>query len=169
MSVYLEYNYSKKIGLPSYSSHQFAVSVRSEVTNPEDIIPETQRVYSLLQSSVDSQIKNTGFLPDQKSNANSNGGNITQFPGNDRQGAVQDSHGASSWSCSPKQRDLILKIIDENQLPAGTEDAIAVELHGKPMVGLTKLEASGVVSEFINRYRRRRNGDTSIQHGRNGQ
>ncbi len=28
MSVILELNYTKKIGLPGYSSHQFAVTIR---------------------------------------------------------------------------------------------------------------------------------------------
>jgi len=172
MAIHLEFNYGKKLGLPGYSSHNFNVSVRSEVSNPEDILPETRRVYSILQGSVDSQIQNAGFIPGE-ANQNSaqeprqsqNEGNVTRFPGNARQGAPEAVQDTTNWKCSPKQTDLILKIMEENQLPAGCADKMAQELHGKQMSELTKLEASGVVSEFISRYRRRRNSNASQQNG----
>lgn len=171
MAIHLEFNYGKKLGLPGYSSHNFNVSVRSEVSNPEDILPETQRVYSILQGSVDSQIRNVGFIPgdhvqntQQEPQHTQNTGNVNKFPGNEPQGPAGSVQGASAWKCSPKQTDLILKIMEENQLPVGWADNVAKELHGKSMSGLTKLEASGVVSEFISRFRRRR-GNANQQNG----
>jgi hypothetical protein len=176
MSVHLEFNYGKKLGLPGYSSHNFTVSVRSEVSKPEDIMLETQRVYSILQESVDSQIIRTGFVPGQNGQNTNQGqanpvseGNVPRFPGNDRQSPSQGHQDASSWKCSPKQAELILKILAENQLTQGYADKMANELHGKPMSALTKLEASGVVSEFISRYRRSRNVATNSKHGGAGQ
>ena len=172
MAIHLEFNYGKKLGLPGYSSHNFNVSVRSEVSNPEDILPETRRVYSILQGSVDSQIQNTGFIPGEAGNNSAqetqqphNTGNVTRFPGNEPQGATGASQDTSAWKCSPKQTALILKIMEENQLPEGWADKMAQELHGKQMSSLTKLEASGVVSEFLSRYRRGRNSNANQQNG----
>ena len=31
--ITLECNYSKKLGLPGYSSHQFAITLRTEITD----------------------------------------------------------------------------------------------------------------------------------------
>jgi len=33
MAATIECNYAKKIGLPGYSSHQYSVSIRTEVTD----------------------------------------------------------------------------------------------------------------------------------------
>lgn len=157
MAIVLEFNYGKKLGLPGYSSHNFTVSVSAEVQNPEDILPETQRVYSLLQQSVDSQIIQSGYVPGDRTIHTQTQGSKGGDPPSNAPKATNAPLDPSNWKCSPKQTALILGIIDENQLPAETADAIAVELHAKPMSGLTKLEASGVVSEFLARYRRNRN------------
>ena len=63
MAVMLEANYSKKLGLPEYSSHQFSVSIRSELSDLQQVPEESARLYDLLQTSVDNQIRNPGFLP----------------------------------------------------------------------------------------------------------
>jgi hypothetical protein len=172
MAIQLTFEYGKRLGLPSYSSHTFGVTAKAEVNDPSQIAQEAARMYQVLQGSVDSQIVNAGFIPgDQSQDTHRHGpqspntDNVAKFPGNGRQSAPQALQDTSQWMCSPKQKELILKITDENELPAGHADAIAVELHGKPMSGLTKLEASGVVSEFLARYRRRRNGTDNTQHG----
>ena len=63
MAILLEFNYGKKLGLPGYSSHNFGVSMKAEVNDPEAIPAEAERVYGILQESVDSQIVNPGFVP----------------------------------------------------------------------------------------------------------
>ena len=63
MAVKLIANYSKRLGLPGYSSHQFSVSVETELVATDDVAGESRRLYELLQSSVDQQIKTTGFVP----------------------------------------------------------------------------------------------------------
>tara|TARA_Y100000588_G_scaffold331046_1_gene368360 strand:+ start:334 stop:489 length:156 start_codon:yes stop_codon:yes gene_type:complete len=35
MAILLEFNYGKKLGLPGYSSHNFGVSMKAEVNDPE--------------------------------------------------------------------------------------------------------------------------------------
>ncbi|MGL5018212.1 MAG: hypothetical protein ACRDBP_08780, partial [Luteolibacter sp.] len=63
MAIKLIANYSKRLGLPGYSSHQFSVSVETELNAAGDIAAESERLYQLLQSNVDEQILHTGFVP----------------------------------------------------------------------------------------------------------
>ena len=63
MAIKLIANYSKRLGLPGYSSHQFSVSVETELNAAGDITAESERLYQLLQSNVDEQILHTGFVP----------------------------------------------------------------------------------------------------------
>ena len=63
MAIKLIANYSKRLGLPGYSSHQFSVSVETELVATDDVAAESQRLYQLLQTNVDEQIIQTGFVP----------------------------------------------------------------------------------------------------------
>ena len=67
MAIILEAAYSKKLGLPNYSSHSYVVSIRTELSDLAQVEAESARLYALLQRSVDSQIKQVGFLPDATS------------------------------------------------------------------------------------------------------
>ena len=51
--ITLEANYSKKIGLPGYSSHQFSVTLKSELSDIAQAEKESARLYEVLQHSVD--------------------------------------------------------------------------------------------------------------------
>ncbi len=67
--ITIEANYSKKIGLPGYSSHQFSVTLKSELSDVSKVEQESARLYDILQSSVDQNIQQVGFLPSEpKSN-----------------------------------------------------------------------------------------------------
>ena len=65
MAILLEFKYDKRLGLPGYSSHDFGVSMRTEVNNVDQIKEESERAYRLLQQSVDSQLSNPGFIPSE--------------------------------------------------------------------------------------------------------
>lgn len=65
MALKLIANYSKRLGLPGYSSHQFSVCVETEISNIDDVAGESSRLYDTLQRSVDEEIQRTGFIPDQ--------------------------------------------------------------------------------------------------------
>jgi hypothetical protein len=124
MALKLIANYSKRLGLPGYSSHQFSVCVETEISNIDDVAGESSRLYQRLQKSVDEEIQHTGFVPDQsygiseqasagtfKSNgASSNGSN-----GHHSNGANGHSS-ADVWKCSDKQRELILKLVEKHDL-----------------------------------------------------
>ena len=54
MAIKLIANYSKRLGLPGYSSHQFEVSIETEITHTSELASETERLYGSLQAAVDS-------------------------------------------------------------------------------------------------------------------
>src|SRR5438045_3467535 len=98
MAIHLEANYSKMLGLPGCSSHQYSVTIKTEVTDPNQVQAESSRLYELLQSCVDREIQKTGFLPEG------------HHPGIAGNGGVQANSRSESWACSPKQQALILDI-----------------------------------------------------------
>jgi hypothetical protein len=138
--ITLEANYSKKIGLPGYSSHQFSITLKSELTDVSQVEQESARLYDVLQNSVDSNIQQVGFLPTEaKPNGNGNG--------NGHQRAVRPAE--EPWKCSDKQRELILKVITENKLDKNNVEQLAQDRFGKGVKELNKLEASGLIEELF--------------------
>jgi hypothetical protein len=165
MAVKLIANYSKRLGLPGYSSHQFSVSVETELVKVDDVAAESRRLYELLQSNVDGQIQTTGFVPpadygmDEPDNSpgHTNGRNGTNGSG---------PLNGGRWKCSDKQKDLILKLVDEHQLDKQEVEELALERFGKGVRSLGKLEASGLIDELIDAHGGR-NGGASRRPRRN--
>ena len=137
--ITLEANYSKKIGLPGYSSHQFSVTLKSELTDVSQAQAESARLYAVLQSSVDHNIQQVGYLPNANGNGNGNG------HGNGHTPPVE----TDAWKCSDKQRDLIRKITDEHKLDKARVEQLALDRFGKGVKALNKLEASGLIDELL--------------------
>jgi len=138
--ITLEANYSKKLGLPGYSSHQFSVSLKVEIADVSQVQAESARLYRLLQDGVDTSIKETGYLP-QNGHSNGNG----HGHGNNR-GASYDK---DAWGCSDKQKELLLKIITEHKLEKAKVEALSQDRFGKGVKALNKLEASGLIEELL--------------------
>ena len=130
--ITLEANYSKKLGLPGYSSHQFSVSLKTELADVTQVQAESTRLYALLQQSVDSHIQQIGYLPG--TNVNGNG---------------QPKPDSDKWVCSDKQKELILKITVEHKLEKIKVDQLAQDRFGKGVKSLNKLEASGLIEELL--------------------
>lgn len=149
MAIKLIANYSKRLGLPGYSSHQFSVSVEAELVTTDNIALEAERLYERLQSTVDQQMLNTGFVPpadygmDPPTEKRSTPNNITN---------VAQWQRDSAWKCSDKQKDLILKLVDEHNLAKVDIEALAVERFGKGVRLLNKVEASGMIDELLDTY-----------------
>ena len=143
MSLQLEGNYSKKVGLPGYSSHQFSLTLKTEITDINQVAAESDRLYKLLQQGVDTSIKEIGYLPEPK-NGNGNGN------GHSHPRTSQPQ--AERWQCSPKQQELIVKIVEENQLDKGEVEKLAQDRFGKGVKQLNKLEASGLIEELFEKY-----------------
>ena len=62
MAIQLEANFSKKLGLRGYSSHQYSVTIRIELGDIKQVESKSSRLYALLQGCVDRDIQETGFL-----------------------------------------------------------------------------------------------------------
>ena len=139
--ITLECNYSKKLGLPGYSSHQFSITLKTEISDLAQIQPESARLYKLLQEGVDTSIKETGYLPAPNGNGKGNG----QGQGNGNSQAGDNG----AWSCSPKQQSLILKITQEHNLDKNEVETLAQDRFGKGVKTLNKLEASGLIEELL--------------------
>jgi hypothetical protein len=183
MAIKLIANYSKRLGLPGYSSHQFSVSVETELVTTDDVAGESERLYHLLQSNVDEQIQTVGFVPPSTYGMDMPGettgtSHDPNTPANIR--THNTTNGANwqrgpAWKCSDKQRELILKLVEEHQLDKGGVEALAVERFGKGVRILNKIEASGLIDELLDTHgghnpdqggTRRRNG--SAYNGANG-
>jgi hypothetical protein len=140
MAVKLIANYAKRLGLPGYSSHQFSVSLETELADLGNAQGEATRLYGLLQDAVDREIQHTGFVPpDGYGLENGNGATNNGTNGN----------GNRHWSCSDKQKDLILKIVEEHGLDRNTVDELAHDRFGAGVKMLNKLQASGLIGELI--------------------
>ena len=182
MAIKLIANYSKRLGLPGYSSHQFSIEIETELVTTDDVAAESARIYELLQTNVDEQIRTIGFVPS---------GNYGMDPPDDSRhthatrgdnNPPPAANGANwqrgpAWKCSDKQRDLILKLVDEHQLDKADVEALAVERFAKGVRLLNKVEASGLIDELLDTHgggnsrqgAKRRNGSAyQGSHGNNG-
>jgi len=155
MAIKLVSNYAKRLGLPGYSSHQFSVSVETELTDLSQVPDEIARLYSQLQESVDREIQQTGFVPGhdygevtqvQSGNGNGNG---DQAPRPNQFRITNGSNGQEHWKCSDKQKQLILKLVMENNLDRDEVESLAVERFGVGVKQLNKLQASGLINELL--------------------
>ena len=145
MAIKLIANYSKRLGLPGYSSHQFSVSVETEIAGGGDVSVEAERLYHVLQSSVDEQILSTGFVPPADYGMEPAG---EPAPGRPADSAA-NWKSSPAWKCSARQRELILNLVEEHQLEKTAVEALAVERFGKGVRLLNKVEASGLIDELL--------------------
>jgi len=150
MAVKLVANYSKRLGLPGYSSHQFSVSVEAELSSTDNVTSEASRLYKTLQNAVDREMQSTGFVP---------GGEY----GSEEQPQIQQhaSHRAPvngtalnrPWKASDKQRDLVLKLVENTGIDMGVVETISEEMFGHgDLPDLNKIQMSGLIDELLARY-----------------
>ena len=169
MALILTSDYSKKLGLPGFSSHQFSVSIQTELTDLDRVPGEVARLYQLLQQAVDREIQQTGFVPadgygeTQRSlpatNGNGNGNkghhssNSHNGPSNGNGSSPRRSiapvNGNGAWQCSDKQRRLLTDLSRELQLSEEDLDERALRLFQRPARQLNKLSASGLITDLL--------------------
>lgn len=145
--IQIEASYSKKLGLPNFSSHAFMVSVRAEVRSLRQLQSESKRLYALLQSSVDDQVKGVGFLP------TGNYGLIADTPkpanGSTAQSAIRVAESGDAWRCSEKQRKFIELIAKRERFTHADLDGIAQTVCRAPVRELDKRQASKFIDELL--------------------
>ena len=134
MALFIELAYSKKLGLPGYSSHQCGVTLRTEITNLTELEATVGTLYGRLQAAVDAQIINPGHVPVETGpTRHSPTGNGAEAP----------------WRCSEKQRDLILKLVTDHDLDKAEVEALAQQRFGAGVRELNKLQASALIDEIL--------------------
>ncbi len=153
MAIKLSANYSKKLGLPQYSSHSFAASVEVELTDISQVEGEVQKLYQLLQQSVDQEIQHSGFVPAANDRPQSNG---QQRPHNSaRQHNSNGQHPQArpvgdAWNCTDGQKGFILRIVNENpSITKQVAEDLSRQLFGIGVTQLNKMQASQLIEELL--------------------
>ena len=156
MAVKLSANYSKKLGLPNYSSHSFSASVEVELTDLSQVETDVQKLYELLQHSVDQEIQNVGFVPSANTHTNGNGhasnnGNGRSYQVNNRQqnGNHHPRSNGDSWNCTDGQKGFILRIVNENNIPKEDAENLSQQLFGLGVKQLNKMQASQLIEDLL--------------------
>jgi hypothetical protein len=162
MAIIIETSYSKKLGLPAYSSHSYSITIRSEVADLSQVERESSKLYAILQGSVDREIQEVGFIPD----ANGHGSTArTPSPASQPNG--------DQWNCSDRQKELILRVVEENKLDKQEVEELAKEMFNTPVKVLNKMQASGLIEELLAKYTTKKsnggNGNGRRQYQRSGQ
>ena len=150
MAVKIIANYSKRLGLPGYSSHQFSVSVERELTSTDNVSAEASALYDTLQRAVDQEMQKTGFVPDTEY------GSADQAP---KAGTLKQTHPIAHeqipdkpWKASDKQRELVFKIVDNSGIEIEVVEAISDEMFGHgDLAELNKIQMSGLIDELLSR------------------
>ena len=151
MAVLLDITYSKKLGLPNYSSHSLGIGLKAEVANLDEVRGEVEKAYSLLQQSVDSQIVHSGFVSNE--DKGENGTDQVQKTQVKVNGNVCKTD-PDKWNCTVRQRGLIVSVIERNGLDFRVVDDLSQELHGRPMSDLGKSQVSEVIGQVLDRWGR---------------
>ncbi len=143
MAVVIEANYSKKIGLPSYSSHSYSLTVRTELSDMSQIEQENAKLYALLQDSVDREIQEAGFIPTENGSTSNQSNPVREHRnGNPSQ---------DEWKCSEKQQQLILKIVKDHHLDKKEVEQLALDRFQTSVRSLNRMQASGLIKELLER------------------
>lgn len=153
MAVKLSANYSKKIGLPNYSSHSFMASVEIELTDLSQVESECQRLYVLLQQSVDRELQQVGYLPEAHG-SNPHGsrhanGNTPRNGSSNGHHSTGRSMASDRWLCTDGQRGFILRLINEHQLDKQQVENLSLQLFNAGVKQLNKMQASQLIDELL--------------------
>ena len=155
MAVILQMTYQKKLGLPNYSSHSCAVSLTVEIPDVSVAAQESAKLYALLQTAVDNEIQEVGFMPDATTyGMNNRNGHSGNGNGN---GNGHHSNGhrqpppptGDRWNCTDGQKGFILRIISESNLNKQDVEEQALQLFGVGVKELYKMQASQLIEELL--------------------
>ena len=156
MAVILQMTYMKKLGLPNYSSHSCAVSLTVEIPDVSVAAQESSKLYALLQTAVDNEIQEVGFMPDsttygmnnRQPNGHAGNGNGHSGNGNHRT-AASASNNDDRWNCTDGQKGFILRIISESKLNKQDVEEQSLQLFGVGVKALDKMQASQLIEELL--------------------
>lgn len=161
MAIELQATYSKKLGLPNYSSHCYVVSLRTELTDLSQVEAESARLYTLLQQSVDKEVQEVGFLPDATTYGMDGGSPVpvNRLNGHTNGKAVSHAPVAASppkqdepdaaWNCSDKQRELVVKLGKQAKMQWEDVERIASLRFDQPVRSLDRKQVSVLIEALL--------------------
>jgi len=165
MAVILSMTYQKKLGLPNYSSHSCSVSLTVEIADVSVAAQESSRLYQLLQTAVDAEIEQVGYMPDASTygmrkdlGSNGNNGNESNGNGNGHQQQPQQNRNGDAWSCTDGQKQFILRIISDNNLNKDDVERMSFDLFGRGVKALDKMQASQLIEELLEKHGKKNQG-----------
>ena len=162
MAVKIIANYSKRLGLPGYSSHQFSVSVEKELASSDNVSTEAATLYHTLQKAVDQEMQNTGFVPDTDYGSADQAAKLATLK--QTPAIADDLTQDRPWKASDKQRDLVFKIVDNSGIEIEVVEAISDEMFGHgDLAELNKIQMSGLIDELLSRYGKRERRENAQQ------
>jgi hypothetical protein len=152
MAIHLEATYAKKLGLPNFSSHQYAVTLRVELADISQVEAESAKLYRLLQDAVDREIVEVGYMPDATvygmDNRPSQNGNGN---GHRQNGNGHHANGSNGevWNCTDGQKGFITKLVNENKLNKDEVERLSMDLFGVGVKKCDRLQASQLIEELL--------------------
>jgi hypothetical protein len=149
MAVILQMTYQKKLGLPNYSSHSCSVSLTVEIPDVSVAAQESTKLYALLQTAVDNEIKEVGFMPDATTYGMNNDARAANGNGNGNSHAPAPARNGDHWNCTDGQRGFILRIISESSLNKQDVEDLAQQLFSTGVRELDKMQASQLIEELL--------------------
>ena len=158
MAIVLEANYAKKLGLPNYSSHQYCVTIRTELTDLAQVTEESGRLYRLLQDAVDREIQEVGFMPDASrygmnpatdSQPRNGNGHPANGHGQTASGGNGHAPNGEAWACTEGQQKLILQLVHDHRLDKTDIETMAQQLFGCGVKAVNKMQASNLIDELL--------------------
>jgi hypothetical protein len=154
MPIILEATYSKKLGFANHGSHSYVLSLRTELTDIDQMPDESNRLYRMLQDAVDREIQQAGYVPDTGLNGSAVG--IADAGFSAPSPAPPRPHGGSPMS--DNQLALIHRIIRENNGDKQAIEQLAIERFGAGVNQLNRMQASSLIDELFEQYGRKGNG-----------
>jgi hypothetical protein len=151
MSIQIHAAYAKKLSLQNYSNHSFMVSVSAEVSSLRKLETEVKRIYALLQSSVDEQLKAVGFVPNTPTY-----GMLVDGAGAPNGASSNGRHTPAilvsppdAAHASDKQQALIEKVAKREKFTDEDLDGIAKRLFGSSLAELDRKQTSSFITELL--------------------
>lgn len=158
MAIKLCAEYSKKLGLPEYSSHSFSASVEIELNDISQVANECQRLYGLLQHSVDQEIQEVGFVPSKGYGKNGTGNAQEQnhqrvyllgTNGKHPHGDHKSPGDRDQWNCTEGQRGFILRILNESNMDFNEAETLSMMLFHIGVKECDKTQASQLIQDLL--------------------
>jgi len=172
MAVIFHMTYSKKLGLPNFSSHSCWVSLEVEIAVVSQVTGEAKRLYALMQDAVDREIQEVGYLPDatvygmNNSGPTNGNGHHVNGNGNGHYANGAPNRGAQEGTpITDKQLDLIGKVVRENNLDKQDVEQMAVDMFGAGVRALNRMQASNLIDELFEQHGRK-NGAVNASRSR---